>query len=498
MRFAFRNIVLFVLFGLFLSIFFAQVSKATRKKGTANVLIVTGIDHPGHLWKETAPVLKKVLTADKRLSVDVVEDPEYLASEKLDQYDTIVLHFMNWEKPDPSRKAQQNLQKFVESGKGLVLVHFACGAFQDWDKFEDLAGLVYDPDKRPHDPYGKFRVDIANKSHPITKGLDSFETVDELYTCLTGDKPVEVIASAISKVDQKVYPIAFVLNCGNGRVFHSVLGHDIQAIANRHVAELFRRGCAWTAGLEPGRQKNVLMIAGKNSHTEGEHQHTDGLKLFKKCLDTSPNITGIKITYVFEDQLYKNPAVLDNVDAIVIYSDGWENHPLANKAVFEKTRKLMSQGVGLVCIHFAIAPPKDKEIESFFLDWLGGMYQDGYSKNPVETIVANIASADHPVSAGCGKFSASDEFYYCLRFNGSGAAAVTSLLTITKPDENPKQQTVAWATERTDGGRSFGISGGHSHKNWQIESLRKMIVNAIVWTSGGYVPADGVESGKIN
>lgn len=459
------------------------------------VLIVTGIDYPGHLWKETSPVLKKALEQDKRLSVDIVEEPEYLASEELGQYDTIVLHFMNWERPDPGKKAQQGLRKFVEDGGGLVLVHFACGAFQGWDEFEKIAGRVWDPEKRPHDPYGRFTVNITGKAHPITRGLSDFETVDELYTCLVGDTPVEVLASAVSKVDKKVYPMAFVFNYGKGRVFHCLLGHDVQAIANPGVAQLYRRGCAWTAGLEPVEQKNVVFIAGKNSHDASSHRHTEGLKFFKKCLDSSPNVTGIKTIYVFEDELYKKPDILDTADTIVIYSDGFENHPLANKDVFEKVDKLMKKGVGFVCIHFATAPPKDKDVESAFLGWLGGMYQDGYSKNPVEWNDFIFALPEHPVVGGCENFSAKDEFYYCLRFN-DGGRNVTPLLTISKPDENPSQQVVAWVYERPDGGRSFGTSGGHFHKNWQIESLRRMMLNAIVWTARANVPANGVESGQ--
>jgi type 1 glutamine amidotransferase len=79
--------------------------------------------------------------------------------------------------------------------------------------------------------------------------MQAFETDDELYTCLAGDRPVEVLATARSKVDGKVYPMAFVLNYGKGRVFHTALGHDVKAITNPNVAELFRRGCAWAAGL---------------------------------------------------------------------------------------------------------------------------------------------------------------------------------------------------------------------------------------------------------
>jgi len=215
------------------------------------VLIVTGQDYPGHKWKETAPVLAKDLGADARLKVTVNEDPKCLASPDLAQYDAVVLHFMNWEQPDPGPEARANLKKFVEGGKGLMLVHFACGAFQEWPEFRNLAGRSYDPKLRPHDPFGPFRVEITDTKHLVTKGMKAFETTDELYTCLAGDRPIQVLATARSKVDGKDYPMAFAFEYGKGRVFHSPLGHDVAAFSNAATAELLRRGCAWAAGLEP-------------------------------------------------------------------------------------------------------------------------------------------------------------------------------------------------------------------------------------------------------
>ncbi|MHC4352446.1 MAG: ThuA domain-containing protein [Planctomycetota bacterium] len=215
------------------------------------VLIVTGVDYPGHKWKLTTPVLAKAIAADKRLEVTVTEKPGDLAKDNLGDYDTIVLHFMDWEVPDPGPKARANLKRVVKGGKGLVLVHFACGAFQEWPEFVEIAGRVWDPKLRGHDPHGKFKVEITKKKHPAMKGLSEFETVDELYTCLTGKTPIKVLAKARSKVDGKDYPMAFVLDYGKGRVYHSVLGHDVQALSNPHAGKLFRNACAWTAGLEP-------------------------------------------------------------------------------------------------------------------------------------------------------------------------------------------------------------------------------------------------------
>lgn len=214
------------------------------------VLLVTGVDYPGHKWAETAPVLARAIGADARLQVTVTETPADLAGD-LTAYDTIVLHFMDWEVPDPGPAARAGLERFVREGGGLVLVHFACGAFQDWPEFVNLAGRVWDPELRAHDPYGEFQVHITVPDHPTMQGLEEFFTVDELYTCLAGDVPIHVLATARSKVDDQDYPMAFVLKYGQGRVFHSVLGHDVQALENPPVATMFRNAAAWTAGLVP-------------------------------------------------------------------------------------------------------------------------------------------------------------------------------------------------------------------------------------------------------
>ena len=57
-----------------------------------------------------------------------------------------------------------------------------------------------------------------------------------------------------------------------------------------------------------------------------------------------------------------------------------------------------------------------------------------------------------------------------------------------------KQQVVAWAFQRADGGRSFGFTGGHFHRNWADDNQRKLLLNAILWTAKVPVPRHGVES----
>ncbi|MGA2069098.1 MAG: ThuA domain-containing protein [Thermoguttaceae bacterium] len=224
---------------------------ADQPAAAKRVVIVTGEDGSYHNWRETAPVLKALLAKDPRLEVTLVEDPKFLAGPGLKKYDVAVLHFKNFDPKSPGPAAQRNLDEFVRGGGGLVLVHFACGAFQEWPEFVQLAGRVWNPKLRPHDPYGKFRVEIADQEHPITRGMTPFDTSDELYTCLEGGVPIHVLATAVSKVDRKTYPMAFVLEPGKGRTFHCVLGHDVRAFAAAGVGDLYRRGTAWAARLEP-------------------------------------------------------------------------------------------------------------------------------------------------------------------------------------------------------------------------------------------------------
>ena len=204
------------------------------------VLIVTGGD-TAHDWKKTSPVVRATLEQDPRIEARIVDDPEFLASPLVADYDVILLEFYNRQPLRHQAEAQKNLAQLVQQGKGLVVLHFSCGAFSDWPEYADLAGRVWDR-KTTHDPRGPFNVKIIDRQHPITRGMEDFPADDELYVCLTGDKKMDVLATARSKVTGKEYPMALVMSYGKGRVFNTPLGHDGKAIAMPGTAKLLQRG----------------------------------------------------------------------------------------------------------------------------------------------------------------------------------------------------------------------------------------------------------------
>lgn len=218
-------------------------------------LILTGYHHPGHDWRQLTAALIQSLELDPRMSVDVTENIEDLGTSKIDGYDLLIMNYCNWDRPGLSQPAKDNFVRYLKSGGGLAIIHFANGAFNytlpnkesDWKEYRtEIVRRAWMHDlPSGHDAFGFFHVDITNTKSPITAGLQPFDTTDELYFKQVGVHPVAALATAHSKVTGQDEPMAWAYTYGKGRIFQTVLGHDGEAV--RHAAALIRRGAVWTA-----------------------------------------------------------------------------------------------------------------------------------------------------------------------------------------------------------------------------------------------------------
>ncbi len=253
--------------------------------------------------------------------------------------------------------------------------------------------------------------------------------------------------------------------------------------------------------------KRIVLIAGKPSHGPGEHEHRAGMLLFQKCL---ANFPGVKVE-VCTNGWPTDPAVLSAAAAVVIYSDGGGGHPALQDDHLQQLDALVKRGVGFGCIHYAVEPTLEKG-QNEFLDWMGGCFEINRSVNPTwEAEFKNFPV--HPIARGVSPFKLKDEWYFNMRFR-DGMKGVTSILAAV-PDadtmyraDGPHEgnpgvraavargdlQTLLWAGERADGGRGFGFTGGHYHRNWGNDDFRKLVLNGILWVAKVEVPADGVKS----
>lgn len=232
----------------------------------------------------------------------------------------------------------------------------------------------------------------------------------------------------------------------------------------------------------------IVLIAGHPSHGPGDHEFNAGTTILTNCLKKVPGVEPVMV----KGDWPADEKVFDGAKAVVFYMDGGDNHPMTKpKERMALMQKLMDQGVGLVCLHYAVEFPKG-EVGDKLLDWLGGYYETGYSTNPINDVLMTPAER-HAIVRGVKPFQIQDEWYYKIRFKPSDDR-VTPILTTQLPKDNPKTETCAWATRRDAQGRSFGFTGAHFHKNWANKDFRTLVLNAIIWTAHVRVPREGVTS----
>lgn len=250
--------------------------------------------------------------------------------------------------------------------------------------------------------------------------------------------------------------------------------------------------------------RQILLIAGPPSHGPLAHEQNAAALLFKKWLAGVP---GVQATVQLSGWPENNEAIA-KADAIFVFCDGAERHLIfADAARTEAMRKAAARGAGMMFYHYGVEPPKEKGHQEF-LDWIGGYFELNYSVNPIWE--ADIqALPKHPITQGVKPFKVRDEWYFNMRFP-EGMRGVKPILeaippaeTMNRPDgirsgnadvrsKMGQRQTLMWAIERADGGRGVGFTGGHFHLNLSDENFRKVVLNALVWTAKGKVPAGGV------
>jgi type 1 glutamine amidotransferase len=253
--------------------------------------------------------------------------------------------------------------------------------------------------------------------------------------------------------------------------------------------------------------KRIVLVAGRPSHGPGEHEHRAGCLLIQQCLNQVPGIQ----TVVVSNGWPTDETVFGGADAVLFYCDGGGGHPAIEGDRLAKLDALMKRGTGFAAVHYGVEVPKDRGGPQF-LSWIGGYFEMHWSVNP-HWDAEFTSLPNHPVGRGVKPFKIRDEWYYHMRFQ-EGLKGVTPILTalppmttLERPDgphsgnaavreavNRGEPQHVSWVYERPDGGRGFGFTGAHFHRNWGDANFRRIVLNALLWVAKAEVPAGGVES----
>ena len=257
----------------------ALVTATVASAAPINILIVDGQNN--HAWKETTPVLKRLLEETGVFTVDVATTPPKGADmssfkPNFAAYAVVVSNYNGDPWPAATDRA---FEEYVSNGGGFVSFHAADNAFPEWKAYQQMIavggwgnreGPEFGPmvrwsggkirlDANPgscghHGARLPFQVTLRDPDHPIVKGLPPvwMHVEDELYDSLCGPATdVTVIATAHSDPANKGTgedePMLMAIRYGKGRVFHTTLGHDTAAMRCVGFIVTFQRGVEWAA-----------------------------------------------------------------------------------------------------------------------------------------------------------------------------------------------------------------------------------------------------------
>ncbi|HZO83911.1 MAG TPA: ThuA domain-containing protein [Verrucomicrobiae bacterium] len=244
--------------------------------------------------------------------------------------------------------------------------------------------------------------------------------------------------------------------------------------------------------------KKIVLIAGPiTGHPKDTHEYEKNVTLLKHLLDQE---SGKFIVEAHYRGWPTNAATLNDADSIFFTSDGTDrtetNHPLYVGDHLKVIETQMKRGCGLIFFHWSTFHPK--RYHDQITEWVGGYFD--YESGPpprnwysaIQTWNAEAIPQEHPITRGVKPFRVEEEFYYRIRFRENDSRLKSAV--ITRPPNEKQDFAVGWAVERKDGGRGFGFTGGHFYKNWWSPDFRKLVLNAIAWTSKADVPPDGIQS----
>ena len=168
------------------------------------------------------------------------------------QYDVIALYDMVKGFTPAQQQAYTNL---LNSGIGLVAMHHSLGAHDNWPEYAKIIGGKYlhkavtiDGKELPASNFAhgqEINVTIADKKHPITKGLAGFTIHDETYGKCYVAPNVHVLLT--TEHPKCTHEVAWTTQYGKSRICYLMFGHDNQAWTNPNYRELLLRVIRWCA-----------------------------------------------------------------------------------------------------------------------------------------------------------------------------------------------------------------------------------------------------------
>lgn len=214
-------------------------------------LIVAG-GWEGHFPNEIAAIFSsELITAG--MSVQIATDLDIF--DDLPRLRRLSVLIPVWTGGTLSADRAANVSAAVAGGVAMAGCHGGmCSAFHGCKKWYFVTGGVFV--EHPGDMI-KYRVNITDHFHPITRDIPDFEVTTEQYYMLV-DPAIHVLATTQfpSPGEEGPHgtngpvnvPVVWTKLWGSGRIFYTSIGHDPQVLTGEPHMAILRRGIRWAVG----------------------------------------------------------------------------------------------------------------------------------------------------------------------------------------------------------------------------------------------------------
>jgi hypothetical protein len=242
----------------------------------------------------------------------------------------------------------------------------------------------------------------------------------------------------------------------------------------------------WTTAGEP---KRLLLIGqGPDGHPPGTHEFVAGIKVIDALL--KPFAADIQTTIAKADEPWtEGPELIDRADGVVLMVTQGARWMQTDPKRHAALKRLAERKGAIVALHWSVGA-QDARFIPGQLELLGGTRGGPQRKYVVLENDVKLFERAHPILRGIADFRIKDEFYYRLNLVDP-SPGFHPLLTTNLEGQD---ETIGWAWERPDGGRSYAYVGLHFHANWERIEYRRLVTQGIHWTLDLPIPEKGVEA----
>ncbi len=232
--------------------------------------------------------LEKTLVRDAGLTIDFLWNDDYFTEELLSNYKLLIMfrdgmlhkggYVFSYPEDLPSpggsgeniistppiqpmispatpwmtREQGKFIKRWVKNGGSLWAFHNNSHCSSMNEDYREVEGAIY----AGHPRIRPFWVRIRNHDHPITRGIEDFQVVDEQHYMVFDKDPKYILAESSYEGEDGVWtdmfgrksstaPAVWAYDYGNGRVCFMGPGHMISVMWNPEYEKLQKNGMLW-------------------------------------------------------------------------------------------------------------------------------------------------------------------------------------------------------------------------------------------------------------